>query len=64
MFMEYRGVICKSIRAKSPAGISLPKVNNSRSGAFIINFEYISHVLTVFIVNFEYVIAGWVRLVD
>ena len=27
-----------------------------RSGAFIVNFEHISHL---YIVNFEHVIAGW-----
>ena len=31
-----------------------------RSGAFIVSFEHISHiVLAFFFVNFEHVIAGW-----
>ena len=31
-----------------------------RSGAFIVNFEHISHHALVFIVNVEHVIGGWV----
>ena len=31
-----------------------------RSGVFIVNFEYISHLASVSIVNFEQINAGWV----
>ena len=32
------------------------------SGVFIVNFEYISHLVlvSISIINFEHVIAGWV----
>ena len=34
--------------------------NSRRFGAFIVNFEHISHLCSsVSIVNFEHVIAGW-----
>ena len=34
-----------------------------RSGVFIVNFEHISHFVSVSIVNFEHVIAGWVKVI-
>ena len=35
------------------------------SGAFIVNFEHISHLVLVFLLlNFEHEIAGWVLYID
>ena len=42
-----------------PATIYHLKCQWRRSGVFIVNFEYISHLVLVFVINFVQVIAGW-----
>ena len=45
--------ICSKLTIKTPE-----RCQWRRSGVFIVNFEHISHLVSI--VNFEHVIAGWV----
>ena len=45
-----RGEICSKLTIKTP-------------GVFTVNFEHISHFVSVSVVNFEHVIAGWVKVI-
>ena len=53
-----RGEICSKLTMKTP-----DRRHWHRSGVFIVNFEHISHFVSVSIVNFEHVIAGWVKVI-
>ena len=46
--------ICSTLIVKTPE-----RHQWRRSGVFIVNFEHISHLVSVFIVNFEQADAGW-----